>query len=74
MLGGIKISQICEEPHSVHVVCRLRWGFINAVQTKDKCNSVFFPIKVLSHNCVVCAATNVMFLSKVGRSMTPNGS
>lgn len=35
MLGGIKISQICEEPPSIHVVCRLRGGFINAVLTKD---------------------------------------
>lgn len=34
MLGGIKISQICEEPPSIHVVCGLRGGFINAVLTK----------------------------------------
>lgn len=42
MLGGIKISQICEEPPSIHVVCGLGGGFINAVLTKDKCNSYAF--------------------------------
>lgn len=42
MLGDIKTSQICEEPPSIHVVCGLRGGFINAVLTKDKCNSYAF--------------------------------